>query len=51
MMTDKAIGVVSKVAEKEPEITLSAAEVLTLLLMAGFVAIGGGSLLFMIAII
>ena len=51
MMTDKAIGVVSKVAEKEPEITLSAAEVLSLLFVGGFVAIGGGSVLFMIAII
>ncbi len=51
MMTAKAIGVVSEVAEKEPETTLSAAEVITLLLMAGFVAIGGGSFLFVIAII
>ncbi len=51
MMTDKAIEVVSKAAEKGRETTLNAAEVISLMLTAGFVAIGGGSLLLIIAVI
>ena len=51
MMTDKAIEVVSKAAEKGQETTLSAAEVMTLALMVGFAVIGGLPLLLMLAII
>ncbi|CAA9461759.1 MAG: hypothetical protein AVDCRST_MAG28-3389 [uncultured Rubrobacteraceae bacterium] len=52
MMIDKVTGrTLSGAAKRGQETTFGAAEAITLALMGGFAAIGGGSLLLMIAII
>lgn len=50
-MIDRANEFVDEAERKAKETTLSAAEVISLALTAGFVAVGGGSLLLMLAII
>jgi hypothetical protein len=51
MMIDKTIGRTLAGQPKTPETTLGVAQVFTLMLIAGFAAIGGALLLLMIAII